>query len=425
MHWYLLSHWFSLLLGVRRSLDHFEIDDINLIMADRKLRSGTKKDYKKMADVDNISDEDSGAENRQEDGEPSKNENKHSGADSDESQNGSNNNGSSSSEGCSEDDEDIKRAQERLKSLKRQQKKLKKERKLQYLAREAEEIEKQLKQAKSKGNKKKKRADENVVTVASLRGMSDVVDEVDQLMDKKFNLKTGNSSSSSSSDDSTDGTGSDSGAEKLRKKGKRETSETKKHRSGKSKKLTSYVPFPQKWPHSHLTLHFVSREKKFEELTIAEFCAGYIAILEMSQGSVKVHRTSHFKELMYLATKYQWRHVLNYHAACLMEIERGHLKWGDSFQLLQSTTLAGGILPSQQSASNSGSRSWGSSEGVGKEGGTVFCRFYQRGTCSQVGDHQGFFQGEKRLLKHICAECWLKSRKLEVHPQNSDVCPLK
>ena len=396
-------------------------------MADRKLRSGTKKDYKKMAsvgdDVYNISDEESGAEKCQEDGEHNnENENKHAGADSerDESENGE-----SSSEGSS-DDEEIKQAQERLKSLKKQQKKLKKERKLQHLAREAEEIENQLKQARSKGTKKKKRSDENVVTVASLRGMTDFVDEVDKLMDKKFNLKSGDSSdvgSSSSSDDST-GSGSDSGTEKVKKKGKRETSKTKKHRSSKSKKLTSYVPFPQKWPHSHLTLHFVSREKKFEELTVAEFCKGYIAILEMSRGSVKVHRTSHFKELMYLATKYQWRHVLNYHAACLMEIERGHLKWGDSFQLLQSTTLAGGILPSQ-SASTSGSRSWGASEGVAKEGGTVFCRFYQRGTCSQVGDHQGFFQGEKRLLKHICAECWLKSRKLEVHPQNSDVCPLK
>ena len=177
-----------------------------------------------------------------------------------------------------------------------------------------------------------------------------------------------------------------------------------------------------------MTLHFVSKEKKFEQLTIAEFCAGYVAILEMSHGSIKAHRTAHLKELMYLATRYQWRNVLNYHAACLMEIERGHLKWGDSFQLLQSTTLAGGILSSQQSSSNWGNNavrsSWGSA-GVVKEERTVFCHFYQRGTCSHASDHQGFFQGERRLLKHICAECWLKTRKLEVHPRNSDACPLK
>ena len=36
---------------------------------------------------------------------------------------------------------------------------------------------------------------------------------------------------------------------------------------------------------------------------------------------------------MYHATTKPWRHVLNYHAACLLEIERGNLKWGDNFQL--------------------------------------------------------------------------------------------
>ena len=131
------------------------------------------------------------------------------------------------------------------------------------------------------------------------------------------------------------------------------------------------------------------------------------------------------KALMYLATKYQWRYVLNYHAACLMEIERGHLKWGDSFQMLQCTTLAGGILlqPSNQNRGGaSGSRSAGQ---FGKEGGTVFCRFYQRGTCSHTDDHQGLFNGETRLLRHICAKCWLSGKKIEVHPESSVDCPSK
>ena len=60
---------------------------------------------------------------------------------------------------------------------------------------------------------------------------------------------------------------------------------------------------------------------------------------------------------MYQATIKPWRCVLNYHAACLLEIERGNLKWGDNFQLqgLQNTTLyAGQSLGNSNSSRNNG-----------------------------------------------------------------------
>ena len=66
------------------------------------------------------------------------------------------------------------------------------------------------------------------------------------------------------------------------------------------------------WPHTFLAVHFVTKEKEYEDLTLAEFCAGYAAILEECRGSLLVHRISHFKELMYLATRFQWRNVMNY-----------------------------------------------------------------------------------------------------------------
>ena len=414
-------------------------------MGRRKLRNGTKKNYEKIA---------SGPINS--DGEPIENENVSDGGErekdggdldvnksstdanaaviEDEQQKQtatvpSSNNSVGRNE--SEDDAELESAQERLRLLKQQQRKLLKEEKLKHVERETEELEKQLKRLNSKKNKPSDRDDEKPVTVASLRGMRDVVEDVDKLMDSRFNLKAVHSSdessetSDSSSDSSTD---SDSDSKrKRRSKKKKSKSGSRKHRSGKSKKLTSYVQFPQKWPHSHLSLHFVSKEKKYEDLSIAEFCAGYIAILETSPKSKNAPRVAHLKELMYLATKYQWRYVLNYHAACLMEIERGHLKWGDSFQLLQSTTLAGGIL-SQSSNQNRGGASGSGTRSVGqfgKEGGTVFCRFYQRGTCPQTGDHQGIFNGETRLLRHICAKCWLSEKKVEVHPETSADCPSK
>ena len=109
-----------------------------------------------------------------------------------------------------------------------------------------------------------------------------------------------------------------------------------------------------------------------------------------------------------------------------MEIERGHLSWGDSFLVLQSTTLAGSSL---NSTFNGGHSSRGSSSsftaGTGKVEGTIFCKNYQRGACPQSRDHYGLFYGENRLLKHICATCWQKEKKVVNHPETADECPFK
>ena len=424
--------------------------------SERKLRSGTRKDYEKLADVDgditdsegfsdetNIADE--GKQKQQTaimDGQILDSEIAiHGNTDDDDG-------ASSQSDELSEPDDDIVRAQEKLLVIKREKKKLAKKAKLDRIARETEEAQKLLeklkKQKKTKTGKKKK------VNVESLREMEDVVVKVDKLMDKELKLgkkkvtysssssSDSGSSSESDSDDSVTDVSSNSEPEK-KKKGKKheakknESKESRKRRSGKSKKLTSDVRYPQKWPHSLLSLHFVNKGKKYEDLTISEFCAGYATILERSSKVKMGHRVTHLKELMYLSTKYQWKCVLNFHAACLLEIERGHLQWGDSFQSLQSTTLAGGFLNANRfgnagsgtGASGRSSGAGGQNSGTGKSEGTVFCRGFQRGVCKHAQDHNGYFNGENRMLKHICAKCWLKSRTIATHPETSDNCPLK
>ena len=320
--------------------------------------------------------------------------------------------------------------------LKREKKKLLEKEKRKYIASETKQVEEELKKLREK---EKRHSDEKKeVTISSLRGMRDVVDEVDKLMDKKFSLKTTTTVSSDS--DKSDAlsssaesylTGSD--LEERKEKRNEESPRRKKsggyRRSGKNRSSSSYVKYPQRWPHTQLALHFAcTKEKKLEELSIPEFCAGYITILETSSKDKMEHRRAHLKELMYLATKYQWKNVLSYHAACLTEIERGHLKWGDNFQMLQNTTLAGAVLSSQNvhkgGPNGMGTRS-SSGQNVREEGGTVFCNSYQRGTCSQTADHMGFFKGERRLLKHICAKCWLYHRKVELHSEMSADCPSK
>ena len=67
-------------------------------------------------------------------------------------------------------------------------------------------------------------------------------------------------------------------------KTKTKSTRSRRHalRSGKASKLTSRVVNPQLWPHSHLSLSYVSKNKKYGDLTLAEFAARYAAILQKS-----------------------------------------------------------------------------------------------------------------------------------------------
>ena len=320
-------------------------------------------------------------------------------------------------------DAEIASVQSRIEEMKLEEKRIRKLEKFKKLSQEAEQMERSLKKLKKKSGGAGKQSKK--VTNVSLRGMKDVMEEVDKLMDKKVKRKSKLEISSEEEENEY--------SDEAQGKNVYSIKESKPAilKSGKNIKVTSYVKKQEDWPHTFLAAHFVTKEKGYEELTLAEFCAGYAAILEDCDESILAHRISHFKELMYLATKFQWRHVLNYHAAALYEIECGRCSWGDNFQMLQNTTLAGGLLSTQQPRGNGGTGSFNRRQpnpdsAAGSKpvvGGVVFCPAYQTGTCLHNGDHQGEFRNQIRQLKHICGNCWIKNRKMAAHSELSEVCP--
>ena len=93
-------------------------------------------------------------------------------------------------------------------------------------------------------------------TLPDLRGKSSLTAQVDQFLAKL------DQSSTNESD----------GEEKQSRKSSGRCHSLK---SGKASNLTSRVVTPQLWPHSHLSLSYISKEKKYDELTLAEFTGGY------------------------------------------------------------------------------------------------------------------------------------------------------
>ena len=188
-------------------------------------------------------------------------------------------------------------------------------------------------------------------------------------------------------------------------------------KSGKDSKITSRVLSPQLWPHSHLSLSYISKEKKYDELSLAEFAAGYAAILQrptLSPSELRA-RIDHFAALMYLATQYTWSSVRDLHAAVLFEIECDRAKWGDSFTYLESR-----ILQSLSRSSRSGSGAPRSENPAS----VFFCRDFQHGTCKHQKDHFGTLRGERKWFQHICARCWVDSRLIARHSEFAKECPL-
>ena len=95
------------------------------------------------------------------------------------------------------------------------------------------------------------------------------------------------------------------------------------------------------WPHSQLSLAYVSKTKTYDELTIAEFSAGYASILKLPSLSEteRSARPDHFIVLMYLVTQFNWSVVREFHAAVLFKIECGRARWGDSFADLETPSV--------------------------------------------------------------------------------------
>ena len=212
-------------------------------------------------------------------------------------------------------------------------------------------------------------------------------------------------SSESDSDDGSDGT------DKHRRKGKHA-----KLKSGKTAKITSRVVNPQVWPHSELSLSYVTKNVGYDELTMEEFVAGYSSILSRPRISPveKEARITHLTRLMYLAIQYEWGAVRDFHAAVLLEIERGFLVWGDSFARVEQHALIGRWKPPPTSRKVQSSST-----------PTLFCRDFNHGKCQQEKDHYGMIKGVRKWLQHICAKCLTTNKTVVRHAEQSSDCPLR
>ena len=185
---------------------------------------------------------------------------------------------------------------------------------------------------------------------------------------------------------------------------------------GKASKLTSRVVTSQLWPHSHLSLSYISKENKYDDLTLAKFAGRYAPFLQrhdLSPVELRL-RIKHLSSLLYLAMQFTWPSVRELHASVLFGIECGWAHWGDCFMHLENRILQ----PSSRQSRAGATRTENSAA-------VFFCWALTHGVCKFSKDHYGTLCGEHKWFQHICACCWVDSRMLARHMEFSKDCPSK
>ena len=183
----------------------------------------------------------------------------------------------------------------------------------------------------------------------------------------------------------------------------------KSKKSGRFKTAAHHAKFEVEWPQFHVYRGADRVPSEYDELTVAEFCYGYLKIAKNDKYMIK-----HLEQLTHLATLYKWEDVRNCHGFILTEMEQGRLKWGDNFQALfeayAKITRINLEVPDRRSdvmKIKSGTKS-----SVQNKQGQIVCFKFQRGNCSERNSHVS----SAGYLLHNCEHCFKMTGNLYNHP---------
>ena len=232
---------------------------------------------------------------------------------------------------------------------------------------------------------------------------------LDSLMEKIRILEVASSGSS--------GTETDSEGDYVKKK-KSRSSKKRKSKSGLYKKASDKVSKPQDWPHLYLKREYASRDLRFAEMTMPMFVAGEIEIITACKNSLeREERLNFLGTLMYHAIKTDFVVIKEWYAAVVREIEVESKKWGDDYikvgeDIIRRESLHGGQIREKAAGFSDQNVVW-------------FCSAFQRNRCNSMAPHKAKIGGVERQVLHICATCYIRTKKQVDHPECATACPFR
>ena len=120
------------------------------------------------------------------------------------------------------------------------------------------------------------------------------------------------------------------------------------------------------------------------------------------------------KKLVYFASLYDWKSLLQYYAAWLRRIEMGMNSWHDEPSVIESA-----MLLNKPYSRKSGTDS------ISKSDQVWWCADYNNNKCTMQAAHNKNLSGRTRFVQRICSASWKSDKKPLQHPENSAACPHK
>ena len=195
-----------------------------------------------------------------------------------------------------------------------------------------------------------------------------------------------------------------------------------KVKSGKYAKNSSTIIKQEDWPHNAVSKKYAKRTS-FEQMDFETFVAGESKIIfsMLATGRRKEgfrEGLGRLKVLMlmshWMCKNRDWSMLRSLFESIMDEVESGDCQWYDDFSSYET------MIPPQAVTVEHLDRKPKSTE-------VYWCKAYQSNSCDQKSPHMAVIKSEEAPVPvlHICALCWLNSRKRREHPESDVACPSK
>lgn len=195
-------------------------------------------------------------------------------------------------------------------------------------------------------------------------------------------------------------------------------------KSGMELKSSEGVLYQLNWPHRFLQFQYVTQSLTYTDLNLSLLFAGELEILSCVKSNTEMRgRLNLLRILAYESNVYPFKAISEWYGAFLKAIEMGMGSWLDSPYVLGQAILAKYKPVTKESPTKRQGVSGGNRDSKQKPM-VWFCAGFNRGKCSKSSPHENKVRGKSVQVEHICAACWVRSSKKNVHAECSSACPL-
>jgi hypothetical protein len=188
-------------------------------------------------------------------------------------------------------------------------------------------------------------------------------------------------------------------------------SKGKGKKSGRAKTAKDVAKKSVDWPQFHVYRGAARDTPAYDELTLQEFTAGYLAVVHASKAvqSAKDVQLLHLQRLMTDAQSHTWDNVRNFHGILLQQIEQRRLTWNDTLAIQELRAVYLIQTPADKKPA--------AAKGQQNAKTMRYCHAFQTGSCPTAYSPHDSDKGAGQV-HHICGYCYRNNTFINYHAES-------